>query len=451
MKIASFYGLTAPVILMLKDSDCIDIPMFVNSISNPVDSTLLVEANKEVCAFKKVLDNLPTIYHSSFEKDMEAVKAYSGVKIVNGIVSGIDESKVSSDDLLVEIKRILISRVSCKILSSSDSITYVNGILVDDYVISLSDKIDYYLSSAKVTLPKLVLHVDKIYNSLIVKNSSGEIKNKKLFSVIKSQLDVLEELDEKRIGDNFTEVDYKIVKKLWSKREILNQIVSEIKSTSKKDIKVFDNSFDNMVLRKPSSILYCVISKFDYVKDKGKSQFFNKTYNLVKSDLEVFIDLFNQRVRGFSHREYQTTLDPSGYLGEIVTERVESKEFIKYLVDTNCIILSTLSKEDLQMLVNAYELISGVGFEFLNDYFGVALTKDSWELEGRKLCQVGIGGITLKQEYLLTEFAKVVSFSATNYLYKSDDVIEEYKRNLQLVSDLLDTMIPIGTRLKEVV
>lgn len=439
MKLGAFWGLTAPMIILLKDLFDKEIYEKYVSILNISGNTIfLADFQKEMKYLLNYVDTFPYSYESVYTNDFIRL---NGLSYVNGILNSTDsdlaylaEDKIWSD---VGIK-IVQDLEKGKFIYNRSLLNYLSGSedmrrLVHDFCMGSTISLD----NTKASVIKILKRFkDKDENACLTKSDIPTFCQ--YFELQKTIPDSVI-FDGNKIV--LSDIDKSFLRFLINSRDFIFDCIRAIKITRHKEIPIFDTTFHSFIRRKPTSLYYTVMKKFDYVKTTNAAHL-RTTLNESRNYLAVLKECMSEYL--IVGNEEKNVLTDNDYQMAINSYDASKALFFSSLRDDKYLYVENLLEEDLEILSKMYDIIATLNCKFFSKQLGCSINqRDFLELD-KKMQAIGVYGLNLFSMNLFKEFIRSVMLITTDKIQKSEEEMEELNRVVSDVQALLDSMISIG-------
>lgn len=445
MKLASFYGLTAPYMVMLYNKHGREkFTEFAMLLDNPVDSMYLTQARFELQHFQKAIDSLP--YEFVQKAVIEEYSAEESMASFNhGKILGYTGDV---NALRLKVQRNLVIGTVQNLLSASTNRFIDCNTFGDDIrasiVASVNDKMEteaFSLSDTKPMIRKISrLFIDRRNQNMdTTKLDSFNIRLMKEFHIEKvcaHQIDI----DGKVI--DLTEDAYKVVQYFCDNVNVINEILPILSPGIKSSTEIFDVPFSDIVHRKPRFLLGAVTRSLN-ATNISQSQFLERARDNVQQQLDTFTEMYKESVVTVAETESDFGLSFS-YAVALVGDTEQSVEPLKMMLYSGEINPENLQEETLYSLIDLFKILEMFTVVELNNFFDLDLDVEGWESMISILNSVQCYGFNLQTTALAINFIRNASFNLFTKVKITEESNAEFKFILHEIQSLLDTIRPIG-------
>lgn len=457
MHIGSFFGLTAPfIVLFYEQKGAKELQAAASLINNPVDQSFISSAYEELVCFKKYLMKIPSTYEIDVDKSFALNNPLS--KCSNGYIS--DDFVGDTKELQMLIKRYFIISVSKRLVSDSnpqfiDCSKFGDG-TPEAVRETIKNAVEEFISTSTFTLEDIDIAVNRCMRRLLDrKNKEGLTKSKQEIanSIIESY-----SLQQK-IKNSFTfmgrevvlsDDEVKIVKYYKSRIKTLDACIEIFSSdVIMENPKIFSLHFRDYLNRVPERIFSEIIHMFKSAGAVvGKEAQIPTIRARALEDLKEFRRLFEENILEYDNEILAKQSIFSLIADEYKDEDNDIRDSLIYSALINAKVSSdTITLDTFKELIKIEEFASVLTMENLNAYFGTNLDEKGWDNAVLNLRQAGIGGLNFFTKSLLYQILPSYSFELTIKVRKCQEDIEKYNYILDEAQAFLDCMLPIGTEI----
>lgn len=450
MKIGGFWGLSAPMLIILSKSVGTDKTKgMISMINKHVNQDIIDDLRTELVYLYNASDKFPRSFSSKMLPQKTVTKIpYLSVK--KGKLAGL---RPADDE--EELRRDLISEITIKVaitivkelyagnshfnlpIGATDKETRNNFVkIVNDYVQDKSFRMNGIWSICKEI-------VDSLRED--TSNFTDRVLLCRAFSV---DVGFHSNINVNGVQLSFNEDEMRIIEYVLD-QEVILDLLKNLDIFRYDELVVFDTPFRELICRNPASLLYLIIDKFDLVKTKRHGSFLINLVSDLKRDLALFRTYFQDEVvvaeRG---AVADASILTSNTYNEIIGQWDRGKHlYFSNLLKDGCVKASDLRVEDLSTLSSIYDYIVTLSKDNLNALFDVNYDNLEWDALSRKLCDVGICGINLHSKQLLKDAIRTTSFVSVTKFEMSRKNVDAFKSIIDDIDALLNTIKPIGEAL----
>lgn len=439
MRLGAFWGLTAPMLILLKDS-------FDNGVYEQYAALLNVSGNtgflmdflKELKYLLDYIDNFPCEYRAVCEDDF---KILQDCHIANNVINNDSEDALylAYDKLAAEVGIKILNDVS-KGKNNYDK--HLLGIDNNSVVSTVNAVIKDYLSSVDLDLNNTKSAVIKIakqfYNASVSLDDNDCVVLKQSLQLERKIPDVVQV---NGIRTTLSGVDKKYLKLLLDSRSFILQCIEAVKITKQKDIPLFDTTFQSYIHCRPTSLYYKVQTRFDYVKATNVS-FLRTILAETRNDMQKLHKCIDDFV--IVGYENQNILTDELFQERLCTFEDDKRNFFSELYTEEYFHVDDMLCEDLDVLSSMYDIIDNLNLPHISKILGETLTAEQFQTLTDSMCAIGIYGLNLWSLELFKDFIKSVMLITSNKVQKTEEQMTELMLVVNNVQALLDSFIPIG-------
>lgn len=219
--------------------------------------------------------------------------------------------------------------------------------------------------------------------------------------------------------------------KILGQSELLLAFTGQGELTTNADVLVFGNDATDLLLRKPTSLLYIVLNKFNYVKGKNNATVLQGVINNTQENINKYRNFIETRVKTDDVLQEQVLMSSNVFTRDYAESPIYFK--LSKLVPSDK--LSDFTKDQFDDLAKICIFTDRVKAE----------VQTIWsEKLSAELRSYGIVGVNNLQDVLFKEFLDNQIFSCSNDYTKTAEEIKEITLVMDEIQALLDTLIPIG-------
>lgn len=449
MRLAGFYGLTAPfVILLYREAGAKKLADFCEKLNNYSDKDNIEFAKCELMYFKKAIDRIPLLRKSEMDEyftDAEEI-AYCNC----GKLSGY---KGDAGVLMGKVKRGIMVRVAEELLDSSLN----NFIAVERFSNvkirnCIADAVTDFIGRESFSIGAIPSVAKKISRKFINRRKmckdTAELErlNKKIMSEFRITLECSDTVVVNGNTVVLTDDERKVLQYFVCHKCDIDTIIKLLNTSGANSVEIFGSRFTDLMQRKPT-YLFSVVARELNLGDSMKAQFLIKSHNDILEQLLEFKRLFNENMALVSE-SCVFGLQPDEAL-EIVDKFPGDASDIRALINRNAICTENLDEQTLQAVMELGNIISGMDVEKLNRCFSVSLTVAGWEDCIDKMNSLGIYGLNLYSRHLFNKFLANSTLNLLDKIIITERLKTEFEHVISEIEALLNTLKPIGGRVDE--
>lgn len=441
MKLGAFWGLTAPMLVMSKEFFPPEVyEKYVSILNIPGNTVFLTDFQKELKYLLDYIDSFPFTYESAYTNDF--VKLV-GLTITNNNIFGNDE------ELLYIAYDKLVAEIGIKILSDyrkgKNKYSSVKlGLIAGSSNAIILKAVKEFCSNNSVNMDNVKPAVIKILKQFKTDVTDELLKSDDV-PLLVEQLHLVKSIPDVIVFDGnrvkLNELDKKFLNYLLDNESFIKNCIKSVRITKQKEIPIFGTTFHAYIRRKPTSLYYAVLRKFDYVKSSNAS-YLRTILNEAREDLQTLKDCVKDYIIvGREEKDVLTDTDYTNLISSFDTDKIlffDSLRIEEYLD------VSNLLREDLEVLASMYDIVSNLQCTYFSSVLGESINIDTFAELDRKMRSIGIYGLNLNSLVLFKDFIKSVMLVTTDKIQKTDEQMEELQSVIDNVQALLDSIIEIG-------
>ena len=438
MKLGSFWGLTAPMLMLAKDKLTKDVYQKYMSVLNVAGNTVfLIDVQKELKYLYDYIVNFPYTYSTNDTDFYNLV----GVTIKNGIAG--------DGDLVYLLEDKIYCGIGVKICTElqKGNARYSRSLL--QYPVNtekiLRTEIKNYMQENEIDCDRLNGPIQKIlrkYKSESTEDCLQATEIQHVAELFNLELTVPDRIMRNGVEIELKELDKKYLLYLKKNLQYLEGCICSIQISGVADIPIFDTTFQTFIHRKPACLYYIMVKKFDYLKTNNVSML-NTILKESRSSLQRLKDAVSKFVVVDTNTEDVLTQEQ---FDDIVSSFDTSKaEFFKKLVSDSYIYISDFILDDLNLLSDLYDILIDFDLVYFADVLGVSsFSEEEFDAFNARMQAIGLFGLNRYSFNLFREFIKSVVLVTTDKISKTEEQISELELVLNNVQAFLDSIQPIG-------
>lgn len=447
MKLGGFWGLTAPMLLILaKNNDIDEVKNMITSVNKYINYEVIEDLQTELLYLYNTIERFPRSFSSDLlPEELVSKKQYLSIK--SGKLVGLhqdDDGDVLYSNLIQEITAKVVIEILKEIYSGNNHFELNFGNSEIELRNNLFQYVKEFISKKSFRVNRIWSICDDIVDSL--RSDVSCFTNQVLLcDAFFINVGFISNINVNGVQVSFSQEEMKIIEYFLDK-DTIKIILDNLDTFKYNERIVFNTPFRELVCRKPTSLLFLIINKFELVKTKRVKSFLENLVIELKEDLENFKRYFDEEIicdEDCDKRDFEI-LDTKMYFDIINQYKPEKMSFFNDLVLKNYINVSDLRVSDLHNLSSIYDSISLLNRENLNALFHVNYNNKQWDLFAQKLVKVGICGVNLFSLELFKESVRTISFISMTKFKKTRENIEQFNRIISDIEALLDTIRPIG-------
>lgn len=265
------------------------------------------------------------------------------------------------------------------------------------------------------------------------------------------EYDSFEELEEARQADPnvLTDLDKKMLQYFISRKDKVVNVLTQIGGVDKSEVTIFGVDFNDIIYRKPSSILYQVSNYFAGIKGTNNAELLLNVCNSVREELRKYKELIESNVETMGSEQQVDVLSPEKFAELKAVLSGDTVEVFERLFWSGEVLHSDLLTTDFSYYDSIMSMCAGVTPELLNEKFDVQLSRDEWYEQFERVCNFGIYGLNVDGKKLFEDqFSTIIVTNSVKAKITADN-FTELQRNISDVEALLDTLLPFGVKIVE--
>lgn len=448
MKLGSFWGMTAPMLVIATKKNGIEkIKPFINVMNKSYE---IQDVKSELVFLYKALDNIPKNFYPS-EATTPLKEFDSSARVINGKIYGdsIDEQEfyvsLATEFIIKLLKEHLQKGKEFNLTIESvvlpdgsiDSRKCIqNRVNVINQVKKLLEKKDFYLTGIQKVFKELIreLKTDTSvcdYDSL-AKSFSLSTKIPENFIINGNSI-------------TLTEKERKFLEYFCESQPLIKELLVNFKVEEIEENRMFEQPFRELIIKKPRALYRTIQNRFDLVKSKNNASFLNSMLKELNTDLNKFKTAFSTEVVSTNNaRSVLTGMTYEDLRKILYSFSTEKREFFESLIGKGYVLVKDLLLETFNLLSEMYDVVYGLNIVELNTLFDLNYTRSDWEKFINKLNIIGICGVNLYPLNLFELAIKNKTFISNNVIVRTEEDISEFKVVIANIEALLSTIKPVG-------
>ena len=439
MKLGCLFGLTAPMMLLCDFSEE-EIKHYYTILNYSVNKDFLVSFRKELIYLKKSLDNIPST--CSIPQDyLEFTNCYSDVYLTNGTLS--DTSAKGA--LFNEIEANIVFKVIKSVKDGECRFDYKKIFSCTEPKQDL-DTLDKLVSEFLADQDISVISPASIATQILRKFRENTACSDEDIKYLCNLMDLdLKYASSFTVGGEkitLTDDEYNLLLFFENRKAYLTSLLSLFVVNSQEEDVIFGLPFSLLVSRKPASVLYKIVDKFEYTKNRNG----NILLNVVRStqeELNLLKSLFSKRVT-IKNDSVSYLLSQQEIMKRLESESPDKRDFFMKLFDHIFTNDDEMTVELLDHLLLFYDKLNSLFIESINVTAGTNFTDKSFTEMIVKFNKIGICGINTASHYLFAESLDSIFLTQGEMFTKTQEEYDSFAKNLDNIQCLLDSIIPIG-------
>ena len=448
MKLAGFYGLTAPQLILLYDSFGIEkIEKLGSKLINAVDRVNIINAKNELYYLNASLDQIDFVYTKPFTitfSDSENAALVNKGSIAN-FTGDANElmTKVFQQLTLDTVEILLLPKNASKIDSSkfgdlsSKSIKSSISSVVKSCISSRAFNVKDISIIAKSCARRFLGTPGCTYNSVSRDISAAyEFKQycPETFSVDGKDL-------------TLSSAALKLLMYFLDNKNKIHLIDEKLNPDLGGSFTIFDIPFIDFLNRNPRILPNLVLQRFKTLQGTQKAHFVEKVCSDIAEQLILLNRLLDENVITVEGRKNVYGLNYSEAL-EIAKE-CQDREYFSNLLNSKILIPENLDKGTFTDIISVHKLIKNLQANSLNSRFDENLSYSDWEDVFMQLNAIGICGLHFYVEEVFTEFLGSTTLNLYSKVVLKEDVVQKIRFYIGEVESLLESLRPIGGAVDE--
>lgn len=419
MRLASFWGLPAPMLLLAFDEKESVLP-YLRMLRYTVSGDVLSSLQKELCILRRVKD------FAHYSSPMRVIDELGDLQFNRGSLVGSDATRIYKKEF-VQLSAVRVTEIAR------------NGVYKE--CSNLEQKADVWLSTQSFPITQTSRKVKEFVKGLEDCDSVDADMIASEYGLILGLPDVVVVDGQRR---RLTDDEASVLRYFIDRIDDVEWLSERMNGTESKDDVVFGVPFFQLIRRKPESIRYAVLNVFEYVKRGSNAKVLTNLVASVRNDAKWFKEMYQKYVKESSISE--SSVMTRERLKDVCSG-LDGVEFFECMVQENAIKLEDYSVDTFVLIVSLYERIRSLSDERICEKLGIGMRE--LDVFGRSMCDFGVCGINSHSVELFRESIGSITLSV-NRTYRPKEIIERVEYILSNeVEALLDTLIPVGGAIGE--
>lgn len=454
MKLASFYGCTAPMMLLIYNK--IGKENFVKAIAkldNSTDRVSLTDAKEELASFIANVSKYPNCYSSAFSKigedkvvklgkiqkdssEFQECRAFLMSRIVTKILTLLDTNEInlqilcaakdnesySENNALVNLRETLDGRIE-KVMHSQSHDRDSEYLLSQEILAMHNSVIRRFIKRANSEEEDLGLDGNKVKNNLMEKFKVSAV----LETTVTKGSSVI------HVNENCL----KIIQYYKDHLQELQEIENLFQSSVKQNTKLFDCNARVFFKKQPDFATRVIRAAFKSPNIvSNRSRLLNEKARLLE-EVKKTKEFMN------SHVVSKTTKANLVGITDAQLLILESNN------DPDSVVIEALKSERLtpeNLTIDTIETLlqledaTNISLEQLNEVYGTDYNYEEFENDIQLLNQLNVGGINCFTHYLFSKSLSSLTLSLFDKVIIDDNLINDFKYYIEEVEILLNNM-----------
>ncbi len=427
MRLGNFWGLPAPMILIIFDGHYDLLMKYVCALNTESSSFLLEDIQKEFLALQRVCDSAvyTTPEIESILDDLIAGSAF----VKDGIITygnGTEDTSLFGrlvTELSVEVLKKVISnaekgkcvKVPADLRERVQAACESKDFVVEDWKSIVREVVRELPGST-------VLDVSEVVESFHLKKTAP----KRFY-----------------FGQQVTEMTAELqnVWNFYSKREpVIREVLNRISFGYTEEEETFGIPFFNLIHRNPESLRYQVDAVFERAKSRQTARFLPECIEECRCQIDKFKECLKKYVvlEGVTNSSVSQIQNRDKLYSILKTARVETGGLFDDLMRNGYLKLENFQEDTMEMLVQIADLIFDFQDEGFNGLWG------SSDDVCTKSIGIGVCGLNTESTKLFEEAVKQTIVSERGKIERPGETLKALEFVLNDVDALLETLVPVG-------
>lgn len=415
MRLASFFGLTAPM-LILADFAENQIVNYVQLLNTTADRELLEFSSIELEYLYRAINNIPYDYENN--EDVINTEKKLIINVAHKLIRRKESVKLDKMGCVDDIRNEILAQVRSYMSGgkfdssrlSAASVAIANT-MIDKSIVNNENKIEEFVKNIE-----LAFNLKRIYNTNIP-GRDGLV----VFS-----------------SDEFNVVDF-FIKRIETIKKY-----KEIFNVQRKNGGIFfDIPLTELLRSSDMRLKMIVANRLQALKNETSKHKFCNVINSTREDIinfekelnKVVPDSDKSRFVGLSKEEFD----------EIQIKNEDCTELFSFLQKENKV--SSLDTNTLETLICVYKRLISLDCAALNNKMDIDFEEGQYDDLIHKLNCIGICGINLYSKDLFLDMLKSSVLYQYDQLILEDECLQRLFKNLEEIKALFDSILPIGYEL----
>lgn len=420
MRIGEFWGLPAPM-LLLAFPEVEDAVHFIQCFDAKANRDILQALRVELCALRRVT-SVPSV---KFSDESNAVsRKHPDLEWQQGRIPGSDD-----EFLCIEIVQEVTKRVALLIINGEKENHFVRCSPE-----SLLMAVKEFLLTKTFMLMKTKQIAKEFYSSLEL---GGRAITQTLVEQFGLEWELPKVIEFNGEKHELTVEAQNVINYYVERANDIDFLIGKLEEDESPETLIFDIPFFDLIKRRPESLRYLVLNRFDIVKTQHNKTALENVVKDVSANVSKYrkcLDDFIVPAGSFSV-EAESVREDFAKIKSTFSD--DEAEFFRGVSFANFL------PSDLQILSDLYKRIAKLDVHFFNELFHCNLTASEWMELSSILCGAWVCGINLDSKSL---FADAID-GTTMIHYKTEkpkDVLDEINYIISDIEALVSSIRPIG-------
>lgn len=448
MRLAGFFGLTAPFVMILyKCAGAEKLEELCAKLDNCSDRDNIEFAKCELVYFKKALENLPVTQRSELYEEFteeQQLASFSNGRAMN--YAG------DADVLLVKLKRNLMLFTAEELLGEKlNSFVDPGRFSTGSLRSSIAEAVDAFMVANPIRVGDARTAARKISRKFVDRRNHTEASllqefNRRLKEEFKIYTECPEIINVEGKEVQLPKEERKVLQYFLDTKDDIDKIVQLFSVSGVYSVEVFGMNFTDLVQRKPAYLMRLALRDLN-PNEATSAQFLTKNRNDFLEQLLYFKTLFQENMASVDENK-SFGLSLAEALA-ILSKGGKNTSDIQNMIYKKTICLENLDERTLTAVVDMNQYVGMFSASGLNDFFQVGLTADGWDTLIEHMNAIGVYGFNLYTAYLFQRFLANSTLNMLGKIGITKQRKEEFTYVISELEALIDTLKPIGGRVDE--
>lgn len=421
MRLGTFFGLTAPMLVLAYDDNAEQAVQTVGTLCKSVSKDIVQGLHEEFYFLLEAHKLLSVKFippGGQWFSEMEP-----DARIEEGDITGITCGK---DVAIIELRNELTLRLAQKIVDREKAGKFVS--ISDGTVAGLESLAMDAINGGEFYTSEIPRIVNRMYKS--VQSESGQSMTDMLVANFSSQSTLPDTILRNTVPLHLTDALTKIFQYFDSRRDTIQKLYEITRASTSGENMVFNLPFAAFMKRKPNYVEYVVIRWFKYLSGNRSESVLINIIDDISSNLGCLVSMVDTLVIT-NHNANATNEKFDTSIYEVSKEMQNSEDY---------------TKEELRFINDIYCRVNDLTTDKIAGLLGI--TENEFLTCAKDACNVGICGLNAYSLALFQDTLPNIIISDGYVCQKSGEYMEDMKKSLDNVSMLLKNIKPLGALLE---
>lgn len=417
MRLGTFWGLTAPMLLLAYD-DVDEILPDIYYLRDSVNGEIVRNLHTELYFLKQMQSLLVS----------EIAKPDGGwfseinpdAQVMNGQILG---SSYPQDVAMIDLKNEISAKIAQKVIDGERSGRLTT---LSSPVRKTLDTVALSAMQEDFSMSELHSVVNRAYRSL--KSDNGCEVTTQILNEYPSSSKLPDKILRNGSSVELNNDLEKIFMYFYNRMDDVNKLFEATTASTAEDIKVFNSTITDFMRRKPNYMKIVILQWFKYYSNNRTKAALASVVDEVTSSIKTLISVVTKSVVSVDDAQTSIASSPESY--SVWNDLQMSGDY---------------TDEELSMIEGIYHRVQNMSPDYLKNKLGVS--GDNLDVLFKSACNVGVCGLNTHALALFRESVPNIVMADKFVCHKSQDYLNQLNSNIEDVKALLSNIKPIGTPL----